>query len=95
MSPSDKITLIGNRISTLKADGVSSFVIIPTIANWKLYLLFVWLLLWTVSGIIVIGNYFTLSNSNTKIMMVVWLGFWAYFEFRIGKAFLFKKFGKE
>lgn len=28
-------------------------------------------------------------------MMVVWLGFWAYFEFRIGKAFLFKKYGKE
>ncbi|MHB8258719.1 MAG: hypothetical protein ACYDCN_00260 [Bacteroidia bacterium] len=95
MSPSDKITLIGNRISTLKAHGVSSFVIIPTATNWKLHLLFIWLLLWTVSGIIVAGNYFTLTNTNTKIMIVVWLGFWAYFEFRIGRSFIFKKFGKE
>ena len=28
-------------------------------------------------------------------MVLIWLGFWAYFEFKIGRAFLFKKFGKE
>jgi hypothetical protein len=89
------IDVIGKRISTLKADGVSSFVIIPTDTNWKLYLLFAWFFLWTVSGFIILANYFTLTDVNTKTAILVWLGFWAYFEFKIGKAFLFKKFGKE
>ena len=97
MNPSlqNNIELIGKRISTLKVDGVSSFVIKPTDANWKLYLLFSWLFLWTISGCVVLVNYFTLTNTNLKIIVLVWLGFWAYFEFRTGKAFIFKRFGKE
>ena len=95
MKENNNIQVIGKRISTLKADGVSSFVIIPTDTNWKLYMLFTWFLLWSVSGVIILVNYFTLTNANTKTMVLVWLGFWAYFEFKIGKALLFKKFGKE
>jgi len=95
VSQKDNIEVIGKRISTLKADGVSSFVIIPTAANWKLNLLLVWLFLWTLSGCIVIGNYFTLTNTNIKLIVIVWLGFWAYFEFRTVRAFIFKKYGKE
>ena len=91
----NNIDVIGKRISTLKTDGVSSFVIIPTDTNWKLHLLFTWFFLWTVSGVIIMANYFSLTNTNTKTLVLVWLGFWAYFEFKIGKAFLFKKFGKE
>lgn len=95
MSQKDNIELIGKRISTLKADGVSSFVIIPTASSWKLWLLFAWLFVWSVSGCIVIGNYFTLTNTNTKLIVIVWLGFWAYFEFTTARAYLFKKYGKE
>lgn len=90
-----KIEVIGQRISTLKTDEVSSFVIIPTATNWKLYVLFAWLFLWTVSGVIIMANYATLTNANQKIMWLIWLGFWAYFEFKIGRTFIFKKFGKE
>jgi hypothetical protein len=95
VSQSDNIEVIGKRISTLKADGVSSFVIIPTAANWKLHLLLAWIFVWTLSGCIVIGNYFTLTNTNIKLVVIIWLGFWAYFEFRTVKAFVFKKYGKE
>ncbi len=95
MKKENNIEVIGKRISTLKTDGVSSFVIIPTAANWKIYILFAWLFLWTISGVIITANYFTLTNANQKIMWLIWLGFWAYFEFKIGRAFIFKKFGKE
>src|SRR5437868_6110871 len=90
-----KIETIGKRISVLKDDEVASFVILPTDANWKLYLLMAWLLLWTVSGFIVLANYFTLADSNVKLVVIMWMAFWAYFEFKIGKAFLFRKYGKE
>ena len=95
MQTNPNIQPIGTRISTLKTSDVTSFVIIPTAKNWKVNLLAVWLILWTLSGIAVAANYFTLTNLNTKIIVIIWLGFWAYFEFRTAKAFLFKKLGKE
>ena len=95
MSQKTNIQLIGKRISTLQEDGLYSFVIIPTENNWKTNLLFIWFLLWSVSGCIMLFNYFTLTNPNTKLVVIVWLGFWAYFEFKTGKTYFFKKFGKE
>jgi len=90
-----KIEVIGKRISVLKDKEVASFVVLPTDANWKLYLLAAWLFLWTISGGVVLVNYFTLTNTNIKLVVIMWLGFWAYFEFKIFKAFLFRKYGKE
>lgn len=86
--------MIGKRISVYREEDVASFVIMPTDNKWKLYLLFGWLFLWTVSGVIVAANYFTM-NTNMKLVIIMWMAFWAYFEFTIGKAFLFRKFGKE
>lgn len=86
--------LIGKRISTIKEGDTASFVILPSDANWKVYLLFAWFFLWTLSGVIVAANYFTL-NANMKLVVIMWMAFWAYFEFTIGKAFLFRRFGKE
>ncbi len=93
--PKDKIENIGNRISVFQNEEVTSFVIIPTDAGWKVWLLFLWLFLWTISGVLVIINYFHLSDTNVKLVVIVWLAFWAYFEFRLGRAYLFRKFGKE
>lgn len=90
-----KIETIGKRVSVYRDGDVASFVILPSDASWKIYLLFAWLFLWTVSGVIVGANYFTLTNTNMKLVVIMWLGFWAYFEFKIGKAFLFRRFGKE
>lgn len=90
-----KLETIGKRISVMKEGDTASFVILPSDANWKVWLLFAWLFLWTVSGVIVAANYFTLSNANMKLVLIMWLGFWAYFEFKIGRAFLFRRFGKE
>ena len=58
-------------------------------------MMFIWLFLWTVSGFIIFANYFKLTNVNTKLFVIIWLGFWAYFEFKIARVFLWKRFGKE
>lgn len=86
---------IGKRVSVLKDEQVTSFVIMPTDANWKLYLLTAWLFLWTVSGGIVLVNYFSVTNTNIKLVVIMWLAFWGYFEFKIFKAFMFRKYGME
>lgn len=87
--------IIGDRVSILEKDNVFSLVILPTTEKKKLWMLFFWLMAWTICGIIVFGNYFTVQNKEAKVFIIVYLSFWAYFEYTIAKAYTWKKFGKE
>jgi len=87
--------VIGDRISILSKENLLSIVILPTTNKKKVGLLFLWLLAWTVCGLIVFINYFKLQNRDAKIFVIIYLSFWLYFEFKISRAFMWKKFGKE
>ncbi len=86
---------LGKRSSLLIKNQIYSLVILPTSEKRKLNLLFLWLMAWSVSGVLVIANYFTLTNENEKTVLIVWLAFWAYFEFKIMRVYMWKRFGKE
>ena len=87
--------VIGERISILIKDGVFSLVILPTTDKKKLGFLLLWLLAWTVCGIIVFINYFKLDNQQAKLFVIVYLSFWLYYEVKIARAFIWKSQGKE
>ncbi|HOZ87484.1 MAG TPA: hypothetical protein PL029_06990 [Bacteroidia bacterium] len=87
--------VIGKRISILKKDKLLSIVILPTDDNRKLVMMFFWLLAWTVCGLIVLLNYFRMQDAGSKLFIIIYLAFWAYFEFSILRAFIWKKFGRE
>lgn len=86
---------IGKRISLKKSENELSIVIVSQSEKAKNILLFTWFFIWTVSGIVVLAQYFTIPDPNTKVMLMVWLAFWAYFEYRIFKAFMWRKYGVE
>ncbi|MBX3164091.1 MAG: hypothetical protein KF900_06380 [Bacteroidetes bacterium] len=87
--------IISNRISILKEENLLSIVILPNRDKKKLLLMFLWLLAWSVCGVIVLANYFKLTDQNSKLFVMVYLAFWAYFEFKIIRAFAWKRSGKE
>lgn len=87
--------IISNRISIIKKEDLLSIVILPSQDKRKLALLFLWLMAWSVCGILVFANYFKITDPNSKIFLIVYLSFWAYFEFNIARAFIWKKFGRE
>ena len=91
----ENIQTISKRSSILIKDEVFSLVILPTDDKKKTNLMFLWLLAWSVSGVIVMANYFTLTQEKAKLMLIVWLAFWAYFEFKIIRVYMWKRFGKE
>lgn len=91
----DNIQTIGKRSSILLKDAIFSLVILPSDDKKKVNLMFLWLLAWSVSGVIVIINYFTLQQESAKLFIVIWLAFWAYFEFKIVRVYMWKRFGKE
>ena len=91
----ENLQVIGKRSSILTKEGVFSLVILPTAEKKKTNLLFLWLMAWSVSGMIILVNYFKLTNDNAKLMIIVWLAFWAYFEFKIIRVYMWKRFGQE
>jgi len=87
--------VIGERISILKKEDLLSIVILPSKNRRKLAMMFLWLMAWTVCGIIVFVNYFKMQDQNAKVFILVYLSFWAYFEFNILRSFIWKRSGKE
>ncbi|WP_317898836.1 hypothetical protein [Aurantibacillus circumpalustris] len=87
--------VLGDRISILKKENLISVVILPTTDKTKLRILFLWLLAWTVCGLIVFANYFKVTDQNAKLFIMVYLSFWFYFEFNIVRSFIWKRSGKE
>jgi hypothetical protein len=87
--------VISERVSILKKDDVLSIVILSTTDRKKVMIMLLWLIAWSVCGVIVFANYFKLHNQETKLFVIVYLSFWAYFEFKILRAFTWKKWGKE
>ncbi len=90
-----KMKVIGERISILKKEKLLSIVILPTTDKKKLAVMFLWLLAWSVCGIIVFASYFKLQDRDSKLFVLIYLSFWAYFEYNIVRTFIWKKFGRE
>jgi hypothetical protein len=87
--------VIGERISILKKEKLLSIVILPTTYRKKLAILFLWLLAWTVCGVLVLVSYFKLQDKDSRLFVIIYLSFWTYFEYNIIRAFIWKKFGRE
>jgi hypothetical protein len=119
------------RISIKTDEGLFSLVIFPVQNKLKLNLLFGWLLLWSLCGMIFIANFINYSkgpqfaemeyvkvqreiqdpkekekaianirqklekNQQQRVILAIIIAFWAYYEFKVGRAYLFRRYGKE
>lgn len=86
---------IGERISIKRIENETSIVILSTVDKMKKKLLIAWFVLWTICGIIVFTQYFTITDEQTRVAILVWLGFWAYFEYKTYVAVMWRSFGLE
>jgi hypothetical protein len=86
---------IGNRISIKRTEKEISIIILALSEKKKNILLFAWLFVWTVSGFVVLAQYLMMTDKDAKVMLMVWLGFWAYFEYKSFIALMWRKFGVE
>ena len=88
---------IGERISYKHhPENYTTFVISTKIERWKETLLLTWIIAWTFSGAVFL--YFLLLGElgkEEKLILFVLSVFWAYFEYRIVRVFLWRKYGVE
>ena len=100
---------IGERISAKDhEDKTTTIVILPKRVLWKEALLTLWLAGFTFVGVVAIYILITgveLLNTapgasaedfdKQKIYLIVFIGFWFYFWFKVARAWLWYRFGKE
>ena len=86
---------IGKQISIKRTENEVSIVIVALATKLKNTLLFACFFLWSVSGIIIMTQFFVTPDQNTKAALLVGLAFWIYFEFRLFKAYMWRKYGVE
>lgn len=87
---------MGPRISWFEKNESLYLTISGRIESWKETLLAVWLLAWTICGTAVLGQLLLEENSRQDaIFLIIYLSFWVYFEVRIGRAYMWRKYGNE
>lgn len=96
---------LSERISYHKHEKYTTVIISSKVESWKESLIFGWLMLWTLIGATIIyflvtDNYTSgmLANTTKKDLQLylgVFLVLWAYFEYRVGRVYLWRKKGME
>lgn len=100
--------MIGDRISTEDHSDCTTIVILPLRKKVREALLTFWVFSFTFIGLYLIYILFTgVENLNSpedfteedyrnqKVYLIVFIGFWAYFEYKTVRALLWYRFGKE
>lgn len=87
---------IGERISFLEDKEKATFVIYPSATSLVKALIGAWFAMWLVIGIstILYSLKFKLSDQE-NIIVVVFLVFWAYYAYKVGKSYFWLMWGKE
>lgn len=90
------VEMIGDNISIEETDERLSIIIDGRLPRLKESLLLAWLLVWAALGAYVLYELKTVEHpKEMKLTLNVYLVFWAYFLFKIGKAFFWSRAGRE
>lgn len=86
---------IGNRITFVDKKERISFVIYPPKLGRKKHLVVVWFALFFAVGVYVSTRFFADFSQDEKMMLFIFMAFWAYFAVRVFRTILYLYFGRE
>ncbi|MCX8079710.1 MAG: hypothetical protein N3F09_00570 [Bacteroidia bacterium] len=91
----NELKFISERISYSESEKKFVMAIIPYRNTLYMYLLFFWLLAWTVAGIYIMLQSVYMPDKKYKIFSFIYFFFWIYFEWMAVRVFHWRKWGKE
>lgn len=87
---------IGERTSFVDDKNKTTIVISPENIGWQKPLMGAWFSMWLTIGIVMIWAFVTLKLSQQEqLIVVVFMVFWLYYAYRVGKQFFWLLWGKE
>jgi hypothetical protein len=90
-----KVKKINDKVSMSEKDGNLLIINYGKVVKWQETLLFIWVLSWTICGMVVLFQLFTDLSKEVKLALAIYLSFWVYYEFKIVYVYLWRAFGKE
>lgn len=93
---------IGERTSFVDDKNKTTIVISPENVGWQKALLGAWFAMWLTIGAVMTWAFFEMKLGKTqedseqqKLIIVIFMIFWAYYAFRVGRQFFWLLWGKE
>lgn len=87
---------LSERISFDEDNQKATFVIYPETKGWLKSLMGAWFAMWIVIGLTVIWSFFAMKlTQQEQIILTVFLTFWAYYAYKVGRSFFWVLWGKE
>ncbi len=84
-----------NRINIIRKEEELEITIKAFCDEKKQNMLTIWIVLFTLCGIIIISQFFGDYDSGTKVFFAVYVAFWLFFEFKVIYAYRWRKYGEE
>lgn len=95
MPSASSLSYISNRISYSRSEAGLRLIIIGKIERWKEGILLAWLLAWTFCGLVVMREYYLNPDQQMRMLLLIFLVFWAYYLWRIGRTWAYRLGGNE
>ncbi len=89
------VKVISEKVSYKATSEFLNVIILGKIERWKETLLITWCLAWVFCGGIVINEYILATDQEMRMGFLIFLIFWAYFLFTIGRITLYRRGGNE
>ena len=87
---------IGERVSFVDQPKKITIVINPEDKFWQKGLMSAWFAMWMTIGSVMIWAFNTLKlNQQEKLIVIIFLCFWVYYAYKVGRALLWLLWGKE
>lgn len=86
---------VSRRVTLTQSPEAAEILITGDIDRWKVSALSAWLLAWLFCGAVVIREFVLNDAREFRLVLFVFLVFWAYYFWRIGKVWLYRKSGYE
>jgi len=86
---------MNDRIEIVKNDQKLEIVVKAFYEVKKQKMLLVWILLFTLCGVVILTQFFEDYDAGTKVFFGVYVAFWLFFEFKVIYAYRWRKFGEE
>ncbi len=90
-----KAKLISERVSYVQEEGVLRIIVLGKIPRWKETLLTTWLVAWILAGVSMVYFWDDTENRDFKLAIVIFLIFWGYYLWRVGRTWLYRRGGNE
>jgi hypothetical protein len=89
------VKMLSNKTSFKEGPGFVQFIIRGKIERWQEALLTAWIVAWTFIGVVVMREYYYSVEREMRMVLVIFLIFWAYYFWKVGRTWVFRLGGNE